>query len=147
MRPVLLPAPSCVARLPARQRSCLCTVVVTLRQSVAPSACSCRCDAPVFWRRLTVSAIFACSLSLSNSSEEFDTPYSTVLLQTLLRVGDSLHFDTLLLNLMYGYFDQCWALTHLLNTLGLLIDFLSNLRAWHDNSLHLGILHTFHPCE
>ena len=48
------------------------------------------------------SAIFACFLSLSDSSEEFDTPYSTVLLQALLRVDDSLHFDTLLLNLLYG---------------------------------------------
>ena len=30
-----------------------CTVAVKLRQSVAPSGCSCRCDAPVCWRLLT----------------------------------------------------------------------------------------------
>ena len=95
------------------------------------------------------SAIFACFLSLSTSSEEFDTPYvlHCVLLQALLRVDDSLHFDTLLLNLMYGNFDQYWASTYLLNTLGLLTNFLPNLRNWHDNSLLLGILHAFHPCE
>ena len=72
--------------------------------------------------------MFACFLSLLNSSEGFDTPYSTVLLQTLLRVDDSLHFDTLLLNLLYEYFDQCWASTYLLNTLDLLTNFLPNLR-------------------
>ena len=54
-----------------------------------------------------------------NSSEGFGTPYSTVLLQTLLRVDDSLHFDTLLLNLLYEYFDQCWVSTYFLNTLDL----------------------------
>ena len=55
------------------------------------------------------SAIFASFLSLSNSNEKFDTPYSTVLLQTLLNVllqallsvDDSQHFDTLLQNLLY----------------------------------------------
>ena len=68
---------------------------------------------------LPVSCVFL------NSSEGFDTPYSTVSLQTLLRVDDSLHFDTLLLNLLYEYFDQCWASTYLLNTLDLLTNFLS----------------------
>ena len=43
----------CVARLPAHQRSCPCTVAVELRQSVAPSGCSWRCNAPVCWRLLT----------------------------------------------------------------------------------------------
>ena len=42
----------CVARLPAHQRSCPCTVAVKLRQSVAPSGCSWRCNAPVCWRLL-----------------------------------------------------------------------------------------------
>ena len=53
--------------------------------------------------------VVACFLSLSNSSEEFDTPYSTLLLQTLLNVllqallsvDDSQHFDTLVQNLLY----------------------------------------------
>ena len=61
-----------------------------------------------------------------------------MLLQTLLSVGDPLHFDTLLLDLIYGYIDQRWASMYLLNTLGLLINFLLNLRTCHDNSLLLG---------
>ena len=101
------------------------------------------------------SAIFACFLSRSNSSEEFDTPYSTVslqtlltvLLQALLSVDDSQHFDTLHQNLLFRVLRSVLGIDVLANTLGLLIIFLPHLRNWHDSSLFLGILHAFHPCE
>ena len=101
------------------------------------------------------SAIFACFLSLSNSSEKFDTPYSTVslqtlltvLLQALLSVDDSQHIDTLLQNLLYRELRSVLGIDVLADTLGLLIIFLPHLRNWHDSSLFLGILHAFHPCE
>ena len=95
------------------------------------------------------SAIFACLLSLSNSSLN-DTPYSTVLLRKLLSVllrallrVIPLHSDTLLLDLLYGYVDaqHCVRQLVLAEYAGSPHQFLPNLRNWHDNPLLLGILH------
>ena len=107
----------CVARLPAHQRSC--PVYSCIETSTVCGAFwlfnvdvmhLCVGD---FWHAFeTVSLVkrsAICFLSLSNSSKEFNTPYSLVLMQTLwnvllqalLSVDDFQHFDTLLQNLLY----------------------------------------------